>query len=84
MHVIRLMIYFNVCVCSGLSFLPKHSPSSTSVLMAPSADTLLITTLACCTRGECLISKAAFLRCAGVIQNMTEVHPKISKNSEDL
>lgn len=53
-----LMFGYAVSFHSGLCFLQERFPSPTSVHMAPSSDTLLITTIASCTRGECLILNA--------------------------
>lgn len=60
-----LMLRYAASFSSGLCLLQKRFPSSTLVRTAPSADTLLITTLASCTRGECLISNAG--RCESLV-----------------
>lgn len=53
-----LMLCYAVSFHSGLCLLQKRFPSPASVHMAPSSDTLLITTIASYTRGECLILNA--------------------------
>lgn len=55
---LTLMFGYAVSFHSGLCFLQERFPSPTSVHMAPSSDTLLIITIASCTRGECLILNA--------------------------